>query len=337
MVVASGHYHAPFVPNIPGLREWKRRWPDRVSHSKGYRNPEEFRNKVIPPRLPYRQWTWLIVFEKNVLLIGAGVSALDIAKELDGVASGIYQSARGGEFDISAAMLPPDATRIGEIDSFENSFERGRLNQVVLSEEQPIPLLIRLKSGHNFCEIHRVIICTGYHITYPFLKQYHEDDTPVGKAGETVLVTNGTQNHNLHRDIFYIPDPSLMFVGVSYHTATFTLFEFQAIAIAAVVSGRTKLPTEQDMRREYQKRLKEKGPGRVFHSLRGYESQYVDELLSWINRDLERLGEPLVEGHTEDWKAMKEAHLEKLKLRYATGDPNGDVNPEKLSQLRACL
>jgi cation diffusion facilitator CzcD-associated flavoprotein CzcO len=46
VVVASGHYHAARVPDTPGLAEWKRRWPDRVQHSKRYRKPEDAQNKV---------------------------------------------------------------------------------------------------------------------------------------------------------------------------------------------------------------------------------------------------------------------------------------------------
>lgn len=46
VVVASGHYHSPRIPDIPGLKEWKQRWPSRVWHSKSYRKPDEFRGKV---------------------------------------------------------------------------------------------------------------------------------------------------------------------------------------------------------------------------------------------------------------------------------------------------
>ena len=46
VVVATGHYHAPKVPDIPGLKEWKQKWPTRVRHSKSYRDPEEYRNQV---------------------------------------------------------------------------------------------------------------------------------------------------------------------------------------------------------------------------------------------------------------------------------------------------
>lgn len=45
-MVASGHYHSPNIPDIPGLKEWKDRWPELVSHSKAYRRPDEFKDKV---------------------------------------------------------------------------------------------------------------------------------------------------------------------------------------------------------------------------------------------------------------------------------------------------
>lgn len=48
LVVASGHYYVPFVPSIPGLIEFDESFPGVISHSKHYRNPEDFRNKVSP-------------------------------------------------------------------------------------------------------------------------------------------------------------------------------------------------------------------------------------------------------------------------------------------------
>ena len=46
VVIASGHYHVCRVPDIPGLAEWKRRWPSRVQHSKTYRRPSQFKGQV---------------------------------------------------------------------------------------------------------------------------------------------------------------------------------------------------------------------------------------------------------------------------------------------------
>jgi hypothetical protein len=46
VVVASGHYHTPLVPDIPGLAEAKSQWPVEIAHSKSFRNAEGFEGKV---------------------------------------------------------------------------------------------------------------------------------------------------------------------------------------------------------------------------------------------------------------------------------------------------
>jgi cation diffusion facilitator CzcD-associated flavoprotein CzcO len=47
LIVASGHYSIPNIPNVPGLVELEEHHPGTVEHSKGYRGPENYRNKVI--------------------------------------------------------------------------------------------------------------------------------------------------------------------------------------------------------------------------------------------------------------------------------------------------
>jgi len=46
VVVASGHYHACKVPQIPGLDVFKKAWPSRIQHSKSYRTAESYRDQV---------------------------------------------------------------------------------------------------------------------------------------------------------------------------------------------------------------------------------------------------------------------------------------------------
>lgn len=46
IVVASGHYSVPFIPATPGLPEYAKRYPGSVDHSKYFRDPEKYRNKV---------------------------------------------------------------------------------------------------------------------------------------------------------------------------------------------------------------------------------------------------------------------------------------------------
>lgn len=46
LVVASGHYHVPYVPDIPGIQEFALRYPGSVEHAKQYRGPDKYRGKV---------------------------------------------------------------------------------------------------------------------------------------------------------------------------------------------------------------------------------------------------------------------------------------------------
>lgn len=46
VVVASGHYYVPYIPQIEGLEEFERRRPGSVIHSKQYRGRETFKGKV---------------------------------------------------------------------------------------------------------------------------------------------------------------------------------------------------------------------------------------------------------------------------------------------------
>ncbi|RDW68478.1 hypothetical protein BP5796_09135 [Coleophoma crateriformis] len=112
--------------------------------------------------------------------------------------------------------------------------------------------------------------------------------------------------HNLHKDVFYVPDPSLAFIEGPHHVATFYLSEYQAIAIAAVYSGKSALPSQPEMRNEYNKKVKEKEVGRAFHSLKGVEIKYTNELISWINPRIVASKGRAVDAHLEAWKAQYE-------------------------------
>ncbi|KAG9518615.1 FAD/NAD(P)-binding domain-containing protein, partial [Aureobasidium melanogenum] len=227
VIVASGHYHAPNIPDYLNLKAWKTAFPTRISHSKAYRSPAPFAGK-------------------NVLVIGAGVSSTDICRELGGVADKVWQSSRGGEYDLLPSMLPDNCTRIGAIANFSPLTSTNELGN-----GGTLPGSVVLTSNDTITGIHHIILATGYHMSYPFLSHLHADNLLPSQASDTVLVTTGQVTHNLHKDIFYIPDPTLAFIGVPYHVATFSLFEFQAMAVAEVFAGSANLPGEKEMREDH--------------------------------------------------------------------------------------
>ena len=85
------------------------------------------------------------------------------------------------------------------------------------------------------------------------------------------------------------------------------------MAVAAVLSGKATLPRTEEMRSEYRDRLQRKGTGKMFHSLKDREVEYVNELVDWINEDGKRVGAQLVEGHTVAWHGANAERLEKMR------------------------
>lgn len=241
---------------------------------------------------------------QTVLLIGGSASSTDIAVELGPIAKKVWQSTRGGAFDHPPSMLPDNTTRVGPISSF------GPLRPAGSSAESgPIPATVTLADGQVLEGIDRVIVATGYQFSLPFLAGYHSDDADPQAADGRVLVTDGLQLHNLHKDIFYIPDPTLSFVGVPFYTATFSLFEFQAIAVAAYLSGQSTLPSEEAMRAEYATKVLDKGYGKPFHTLWGKDVEYAADLMAWVNEG-RAPSERKVDGYSAKWLATKAKMVE---------------------------
>jgi hypothetical protein len=89
------------------------------------------------------------------------------------------------------------------------------------------------------------------------------------------------------------------------------------MVVAKVFSGQAGLPSKDVMRTEYNDRLKAKGYGKRFHSLRNVEADYVNELLAWVNHDLQVSGKSILLGHTDKWHIAREEQMERLKGLYA--------------------
>lgn len=279
VVVAAGHYHVPLIPHVPGLAEWKQKFSNRVMHSKSYRYPTAFK-------------------DQNVFLIGAGVSSLDIAKELEGIANKTYQSSRGGKFDLDPSLLPTNSERVTGLKAFK--LDEGK--DLEEDSNAPIPGTIHLTDGRILTDIHQVIVASGYQTTYPFLKGLESETIPYEEADENIIITaDKCVTHNLHKDIFYIPDPSLSFVGVPYYTSTFSMFDFQAEVVARVYAGLSILPSEETMKAQYKHRKANGAKGKEFHSLIQNQVPYMDEILAWANEGVEERGVERMRGVDEKW------------------------------------
>ncbi|KAK1707327.1 dimethylaniline monooxygenase [Colletotrichum acutatum] len=147
VVVATGHYGVPFVPNIDGLKETFAALPQRFEHSKAYRSPEDY-------------------VGKKVVVVGGNVSASDTVSEIHSIVSGpLYVSQRGSNeilqdaWELPNVVLKPQITRV--------SVGSGTTVKVKFSD------------GSEVDGIEKVHFGTGYRLSYPFLRP--DPVTPSGR------------------------------------------------------------------------------------------------------------------------------------------------------------
>jgi thioredoxin reductase len=131
VAVCNGHYGMPYIPNIPGLREFAESNEERVMHSKNFRRPERYK-------------------DKNVLIIGGGYSGIDIGREIAAHATSVTQS-------IHTQYLPLTTGQRSGV-KFRGDIKEITENAIVYNDgegDTPHP--------------DHIVVCTGYLYSYPFL------------------------------------------------------------------------------------------------------------------------------------------------------------------------
>lgn len=220
-VVVTVGYDSSHVPNIPGLASWAQRFPDQVYHSREYRVPEKLGGK-------------------NVLIIGASVSASEIARDIAPHVTAFSISIRDHERNTymqrrSLRRLPPNITHIPEIASFGSI----PVNATGIQE-----LNINLLNKTTIRGFDEIIFATGFVRSLPFLADYH-NSTIKGREEPEVkvhpIITDGGSLRSLYWTGHYIPDPTLAFkIG-----RVWTVGTYHALLLARTWKGKARLPNER--------------------------------------------------------------------------------------------
>lgn len=149
VVIAAGFFNVPYIPNKPGLVEWNEKYPQSVTHSKSYRNSDQFKN------------------EENILIIGNSASGGDLAYQLaTSLNKNIYKSSRSP--NIMPVGKDSRILDVGDVERFE-----------------PETKSVLFKDGFRLENVTKVIFATGYLKSLPFLKT-HDESFPVVTDGVKV-------------------------------------------------------------------------------------------------------------------------------------------------------
>ncbi|KAM3424538.1 hypothetical protein BST61_g6534 [Cercospora zeina] len=215
VIVASGHYNVPYIPLIPGLDELEKSRPGSVIHSKHFRGRDLYK-------------------DKRVVVVGASVSAADIAFDLTTVAA----------TPVHAVMLGHKSNVYFGGDAFNHpSIQKHP------SISKVIGRAVHLEDGTVINDVDHIIFGTGYTWTISFLPQ---------------VPTRNNRIPNLYEHVVWQHDSTLLFVGAVNAGLTFKIFEWQAVYAASLLSGRGTLPSRDEMEAWEEARIVAKGDGPKF-------------------------------------------------------------------------
>ena len=134
LIVASGHYAVPSLPDVAGIAEWNAAYPGVIYHSKFYRNPSMYK-------------------DKKTLIIGYAASGVDITFHISSQAKLPVLVSRK-----SVSYLSHPATYIKDVPEVVEFIAPSHGTRAV-----------RFSDGRIESELDAVLFCTGYFYSFPFL------------------------------------------------------------------------------------------------------------------------------------------------------------------------
>ncbi|PLB45803.1 putative dimethylaniline monooxygenase [Aspergillus steynii IBT 23096] len=136
VVVASGHYNVPLIPDIPGLDAAYQAHPGNFEHSKAFRSQNDY-------------------VEKKVVVVGGNISSADIVADLHRVVKGpLYLSQRGYNEALESVWNIPGVEKKPTISKIEAT---------------PSSITVKFSDGSTVPDVDKIIFATGYKLSYPFL------------------------------------------------------------------------------------------------------------------------------------------------------------------------
>ncbi|KAJ7053003.1 FAD/NAD-P-binding domain-containing protein [Mycena amicta] len=247
VVVTVGRNTMQHVPDIPGLVGWSKaknaegKWS--VYHSQAFRWAEDYKGKVI-------------------LIVGAGVSGAEIAREISPYIDRVLVSARTNSTkDLDTMRFPSNAEFFPEIAEF-SALGNDTSHGIKQGE-------IRFVNGTVVQGVDVVILATGYRT-------------------ETFIPQVDSQYSNLHWTGHYIHDPTLAYM---HAIRPWTHGRYQAAGIARVWAGKARLPSRERMWSDY---VDEKFAfGGIFDMLP--QEVLLRMYIGWLNAEAVELGGTMVE------------------------------------------
>lgn len=214
-VIIGNGKTVPIVPNIKNMAKFAEVNKDKVTFklAKSVQDPSFIRNAKKP------------------LFIGSSVSSVDLIQ---------YAFPRDLEKPSVYISRRTETANSGWVTFC--SYAKGVVNKPTIEEFLPESNSVRFSDGTVESGFDAIIVCTGYHMFYPFIDKSVVDSNP--------------NIFKFFRYTFSMADPTLALVGNTYAGFFFNRVESQAAALAGVWTNQSKLPSLKEQEQEYEQRPK---------------------------------------------------------------------------------
>ncbi len=257
IIIATGHYNVPFIPYIRNLNLYNELKPNVIIHSKSFRNPQFYKNK-------------------NVLIVGSHISAIDILQYILPIVKHVYVSRNGPnekyEWIERAITTNPKITVVKRIKQFN-------INKNLDKNSNENECEIEFQNGEKLNNIDNIIFATGYHFQFPFFKSNLIEKLIPSSSSNSINYNSKTLT-NFYLHTFNINDPTIIINGVTVSPVLWPTFEYMACAISSVLAGFKKLPTVKEQKKwEFERinKLKETQRNKLIKSKSSSSSNYDDD------------------------------------------------------------
>ncbi|KAN0105954.1 FAD/NAD(P)-binding domain containing protein [Hyaloscypha variabilis] len=135
VIVASGHFSTPYIPDVKNIAEFHKTHPDVIIHSKLFRNSKPFT-------------------AKKVIVVGNSASGLDIGRQIRPI----------GKQPLLLSVRTPTSPENLE---FVGAEEVPEIEEFLVEEKG-----VRFKSGRVEKDVEAIVYATGYLYSLPFLNSF---------------------------------------------------------------------------------------------------------------------------------------------------------------------
>ncbi|GJD02283.1 thiol-specific monooxygenase [Colletotrichum higginsianum] len=195
---------------------------------------------------------------RTVVVVGASVSAADIATDLAAVA----------REPVTAVVLGHTPNGYFGAEAFEHPLVRKAPS---IARVDAASRTVHFVDGSSVSGVDDIIFGTGYTWTLPFFDNPPPSLPPrPGKETAAAAPLPTPRNNripNLYLHTIYTPDPTILFVGAVNAGLTFKVFEYQAVLAARLLAGRVppdRLPDAEAQRAWEADRVASRGDGPRF-------------------------------------------------------------------------